>query len=776
MAVLLSLSQTVAQEAVRPVDLGIIPDYEGTVSAELSGDGKTVTGWCVRGGGVMAFRWNGGAISGLGELPDGTGSEGTAVSADGLEIAGNGTGSTPQSSGAFLWTSTTGLQSLGLPSGGQGTSAQGISADGSTVVGMLMLNNSQRAFRWRNGNFQDLGFLPDGTFSWALGASADGSVVVGYADSSLLWKAFRWTDAGMVDLAVPPGDGTLATAISDDGNIVIGRAVDHVFRWSTTGGSQTLAIPDDIDIDEVTMSSFPVMSGDGNIVAVTYQRLDGSVDHLPMLWKSNIGMVHLPWYLNQLGVDLSGWEIHEITGLSYNGDVMTGYGLYGGLLRSFVLDLCADRDQDSLCDLWEVNGIPYGGLDVDGELKMYLLAGASTLRKDIYVEVDAMPGRSPIPAAIDAVKTAFDTSTVPAVPGLVGGLPGIELHVDIDESTLPLRPYPNAFADFQVDKADFFGTASERSPADSAEILGAKRLAYRYCIFADSYAGTSSSGLAEPGGNDCMVTLGLWTPAGGTQDHQAGTFMHEFGHTLGLHHGGDDTINFKPNYYSVMNYLWQTPSSYGPSAPNGRFLLRYSNASLPPMVESVLDETVGIGGNFGRQLVPFTAPSTGWVCGRPFSSLLCINYAQFSGPVDWNNDGQYSSGATANVNSFDPTGTPPSQTLNSNNDWADLEYNFRKSPWFANGAIPTDLPDEMDWEMHVLLNSLPPPPCIADWNMNGVVGSSDITAFQASWFADLANGTTYADVNYNGVVTSADMTTFLNAWFDAVNNHGGMCP
>ncbi len=33
--------------------------------------------------------------------------------------------------------------------------------------------------------------------------------------------------------------------------------------------------------------------------------------------------------------------------------------------------------------------------------------------------------------------------------------------------------------------------------------------------------------------------------------------MHELGHNLGLQHGGADDWNNKPNYLSVMNYLFQ---------------------------------------------------------------------------------------------------------------------------------------------------------------------------------------------------------------------------
>src|SRR5262249_38736854 len=116
-----------------------------------------------------------------------------------------------------------------------------------------------------------------------------------------------------------------------------------------------------------------------------------------------------------------------------------------------------------------------------------------------------------------------------------------------------------------------------------------------------SYLGpTSSSGHGDlPGGGDFAVTFGLWgsddvpgssglacqpnpaagpLPTGqfycanlvGTALQQAGTLMHELGHTLTLTHGGTYytnpapnqnapvyDINCKPNYLSSMNYLFQ---------------------------------------------------------------------------------------------------------------------------------------------------------------------------------------------------------------------------
>ena len=66
-----------------------------------------------------------------------------------------------------------------------------------------------------------------------------------------------------------------------------------------------------------------------------------------------------------------------------------------------------------------------------------------------------------------------------------------------------------------------------------------------------------------------MVAMGGWTPPNpviaadpggvGSRSEQAGTFMHELGHNLGLRHGGGDNTNCKPHHLSVMNYAYQFP-------------------------------------------------------------------------------------------------------------------------------------------------------------------------------------------------------------------------
>lgn len=103
-------------------------------------------------------------------------------------------------------------------------------------------------------------------------------------------------------------------------------------------------------------------------------------------------------------------------------------------------------------------------------------------------------------------------------------------------------------------------------------------------------AGTTS-GYSDIGGSDSTVTLGGWGADGQSVAVQAGTMMHELGHTLALTHGGlyfDNPAssvatlgqNCKPNFQSVMNYLFQV-DLLGPNS-----VLDYSGQELPPLDES----------------------------------------------------------------------------------------------------------------------------------------------------------------------------------------------
>ncbi len=104
---------------------------------------------------------------------------------------------------------------------------------------------------------------------------------------------------------------------------------------------------------------------------------------------------------------------------------------------------------------------------------------------------------------------------------------------------------------------------------------------------------TSISGYSDLGGADSAITLGLWLTYP-NQDMSkranvtAGTLFHEIGHTLGLSHGGiyydgptgnyvpTFEANCKPNYQSIMNYLFQL-DLVGPNQS-----VAFSNQTLIP--------------------------------------------------------------------------------------------------------------------------------------------------------------------------------------------------
>jgi len=116
---------------------------------------------------------------------------------------------------------------------------------------------------------------------------------------------------------------------------------------------------------------------------------------------------------------------------------------------------------------------------------------------------------------------------------------------------------------------------------------------FHYALFANQYGGGDSSGISRDiPASDFVVTLGAFVPAGGNRFQQAGTFIHELGHNLGLKHGGDDHLpNNKPNYLTVMNYSFQMS---GAIRSNGRADYNYSTRLLPSLDESFLSEPVGI--------------------------------------------------------------------------------------------------------------------------------------------------------------------------------------
>lgn len=218
----------------------------------LSGDGSTVVGWSINSSsGRSATRWTSDGISNLGVLPAGSGANydhrAIAANTDGGVVAGyyrNASSFRP-----FRWTSAGGMQSLStanLPTGIGDVMTTGMSADGSVIAGGYSGFNGAAfsgAWRWtQSGGMQSLGNLGTTGTTSGLGISADGSTIVGQSAN----QAFRWTSGGgMVGLGTfGTWANSRAVAVSGDGSTIVGWASSSnsgaSFVWTSAGGMQGL--------------------------------------------------------------------------------------------------------------------------------------------------------------------------------------------------------------------------------------------------------------------------------------------------------------------------------------------------------------------------------------------------------------------------------------------------------------------------------------------------------------------------------------------------------
>lgn len=331
----------------------------------LSADGSVVTGSSVSAvGRLEAFRWSQATgMVGLGLLPGGTGastvlSQSRGISADGTTIVG-ASSSANSTFEAFRWTQATGMVSLGgLPSGNVASSdANGVSADGSVIVGTGFgfagsTINATEAFRWtQQTGYVGLGVLP-GTntrSSSANGVSADGSVVVGQSafspNSSFDGRqAYRWTQGtGMVGLGYLPGASTtnaasVANGVSADGSVVVGQSDSasgrQAFRWTQEGGMIGLGFLPGFSSSSNALG----VSADGSIVFGTIS--SGSANQA-FIWDASNGMKSVQQLLvNDFGLDLTGWQLTTMRGISADGLTLIGNGLNpNGQFEAWIANL-----------------------------------------------------------------------------------------------------------------------------------------------------------------------------------------------------------------------------------------------------------------------------------------------------------------------------------------------------------------------------------------------------------------------------------------------------
>jgi hypothetical protein len=272
-----------------------------------------------------------------------------------------------------------------------------------------------------------------------------------------------------------------------------------------------------------------------------------------------------------------------------------------------------------------------------------------------------------------------------------------------------LAPNPNDAADYDVIKNGISGVGPGSLPnfgvfdaafRPSDKAANAMRLAWRYVLFAHNLVGnpnggSSSSGCSEVGGDDGIVSLGSFTNGVGTTDQQAGTFMHEFGHLLGFQHGGEDTVNNKPNYRSVMSYNRQ----FSGSPITGR-RLDYSRSDVVDLIEGSLNECTGIGTLASDPTLAPILPSFpsadqiafgpgAWSVVTPTTATVSLPCTAAQGlPINWNRQTSQNK-IFQTLTSGDINGDLVNTTLYGSNDWANVLYRFSAAIDFAGGRSET---------------------------------------------------------------------------------------
>jgi hypothetical protein len=433
-----------------------------------------------------------------------------------------------------------------------------------------------------------------------------------------------------------------------------------------------------------------------------------------------------------------------------------------------------DTDGDGLPDCWETGGIDFAGtgvpadrlalcvqVDTNGDGVPDATECADPNHKDLFVEIDYMQYHKPDPKALSQTQSV-QTLGVQSVREAFAAAPvanpdttkGVRIHFQVDEQVTftslvgASTSHVNQVAftpctgpasaatdlaqavDFDTVKAANFGTSTERGNPNK---LNAKRLAFRYVLFAHNLVGNPSggsngSGCAEVGGDDAAVTLGSFATTTvdsvshgrGTTDQQAGTFMHEFGHLLGLRHGGQDAFNCKPNYRSVMSYSRQ----FAGSPITGR-RLDYSR-SLDPLIyvpgtttidsnktgvlnegsilSPGLNELDGLGNDQSLRAISPYFPSPDQIAFGPGAwSVVTPWPLSATAPVaiNWNRSFQGktpsidTSPVVADINAGANAGCDGSGTfLEGQEDWSNLLYRASAAIDFAGGRR-TETPVEM---------------------------------------------------------------------------------
>lgn len=330
----------------------------------------------------------------------------------------------------------------------------------------------------------------------------------------------------------------------------------------------------------------------------------------------------------------------------------------------------ADSDGDGIPNDWEINGYDSNG---DGKIDLNFPAwGANPQKKDLFVEMDYMPGLMASQSELDTIVRTFASYPV----SNPDGSRGINIHLDAGS----IYSKYNLGGGNQISKQTL---RNEQSVVQLRQSNSnpARNGIFHYMIFGDYYTDApGSSGIAQINGLNFAVTLGpsYWGNDVSSNTY-VGTFIHELGHNLGLHHGGNDEVNFKPNYFSIMNYRYQVD---GVPRTDGSRYFGYSTQQYATLNEDSLNEDAGLG-----------SASRGFLYDYKPSAIA-------DRPIDFNGNGKIDSGTVqADINNdgwFDKLYAPNDIAMMRLQARATNSYRYTyQAPEVANHELTADMARDM---------------------------------------------------------------------------------
>ncbi len=240
--------------------------------------------------------------------------------------------------------------------------ANALSDDGAVAYGQSFGGGTfNAAFRWTAATgLVPLGFLnPGDDFSTigARGISSDGSVAVGVSSVPDLFgdivagnRAFRYVHgSGMTALPLLPGGaGNSAFAVTPDGNLVLGAGGSSAYpngefiKWDMiTGTTEALGSA------EPTMIPRPIgsITADGQVAVVSFYDPEFLAPNKSYVRNAH-GWFALSTVMADAGVDLTGWVLGQVWGVSPDGTLLFGAAQHDGHNEGWVSELPANYLRD----------------------------------------------------------------------------------------------------------------------------------------------------------------------------------------------------------------------------------------------------------------------------------------------------------------------------------------------------------------------------------------------------------------------------------------------